>query len=228
MLHPVGSLPPGAYWLRRALVLTLLLMLVLGGWWLFGRGGASGDTGSPPRSTAGTGPSASPSPHTSHRPSPSPTPSHHPSATPTATHAAAATSSPSPSSSATPTCADSAIKVLAVTDASSYATGVKPRLTVQVTNTGDTSCRRDLGQAALTLLVSSGNTRTWSSDDCNPGGGSAVVVLRAHQTFSSTVIWDRVVSRPGCPASLPAAGGSYRLVARNLRLYSAPVPFTLH
>jgi hypothetical protein len=53
------------------------------------------------------------------------------------------------------------------------------------------------------------------------------VVLRPGQTFSSTVVWDRKTSRPGCPPPAAAATGSYQLVSRNLTTKSAPVPFTL-
>jgi hypothetical protein len=119
--------------------------------------------------------------------------------------------------------------VTALTNDTSYAAGVDPHFTVQVTNTSSASCTRDLGQVALELVVTSGSTRVWSSDDCNPGGGHAVVTLRAHQVFSSTVVWDRTTSKPGCPTGQPkAAAGSYQLTARNLTVHSAAAPFALH
>jgi len=225
VLHPVGSLPPGAYWLRRLLVLVLLVALVAGGWWLFGRLGSS--KGSPAAaSSSGSGVSSTPAAHTTSAPpthTTAPPATHSASSTPSASHSP--TGSPSPT--ATPTCADSAIKVLAQTDASTYAAGVQPRLTIQVSNTGTTACRRDLGQAALELVVTTGTIRTWSSDDCNPGGSATVVTLHPGQTFSSTVVWDRHRSQPGCPTLPLATPGSYQLVARNLTLHSAPVPFDL-
>ena len=125
-------------------------------------------------------------------------------------------------------CPDSVIKVTALTDATTYPAGKDPRLTVEVSNIGTTSCKRDLGQVALELIVSSGSARTWSSDDCNPGGSHAVVTLRAGQTFATTVVWSRTTSAPGCPSGKPqAAPGHYQLVARNLTLTSAPAPFQL-
>ena len=33
-LHPVGSLPPSAYWFRRAVVVVVVLLLAAGGWLL--------------------------------------------------------------------------------------------------------------------------------------------------------------------------------------------------
>ncbi|MGZ4582400.1 MAG: hypothetical protein ACXVXG_17330 [Nocardioidaceae bacterium] len=78
------------------------------------------------------------------------------------------------------------------------------------------------------MTVTQGSKRIWSSDDCNPGGGSAIATLRPGQTFSTTVVWSRQTSKPGCPAGQPAAApGTYQLLARNLSLTSAPAPFTL-
>lgn len=223
VLHPVGPLPPRAYWLRRVLMLLALVLVVALAWWLFSGigGGTTGSAGSTSSST--TSPTSSAS-----------TPSASTSATQSATTTASATTSattskPSPSGSATPAaCPDSAVKVVALTDATSYPAGVSPHLTVQVSNTGTVSCKRDVGQVALELIVSSGTARTWSSDDCNPGGSHAVVTLRPGQTFATTVVWSRSTSAPGCPSGKPkAAPGHYQLVARNLTLKSAPAPFQL-
>jgi hypothetical protein len=120
------------------------------------------------------------------------------------------------------------IKVVAATDQTTYAAGVSPRLTVEVTNTGSASCKRDVGQVALELIVSSGSAHTWSSDDCNPGGSHAIVQLRPGQTFATTVVWGRTRSAPGCPSGKGKADpGHYSLVARNLTLTSAPAAFQL-
>jgi hypothetical protein len=220
VLHPVGSLPPGAYWLRRLLVLVLLVAVVAVGWWLFGRLGGGNGSPTAASSTPPTSASSTPAAQTSSAPA-----THSASTTPSASHSASA--SGSPSATAVPTCPSSAIRVLAQTDASTYAPGVQPHLTIQVSNTGSTACRRDLGQSALELVVSSGTTKAWSSDDCNPGGGASVVTLHAGQTFSSTVVWDRHRSQPGCPTLPLAKPGSYQLVARDLTVKSAPVPFAL-
>jgi hypothetical protein len=118
--------------------------------------------------------------------------------------------------------------VLAITGDSTYPSGTAAKLGVEVTNTGTTSCKRDVGQAALELIVSSGSARVWSSDDCNPGGGHAVVTLRSGQTFATTVTWDRQRSKVGCPSGEPkAAPGHYTLVGRNLTIKSAPTAFAL-
>jgi cytoskeletal protein RodZ len=221
VLHPVGPLPPRAYWLRRVLIVLVVVLVVALVWWLF----AGMGSGSPAAGPTGSG---TPTPTTTPTsPTSTPTPTHtttSPTSTPTAT-----TTSPSPTSTAgVAACPDSAIKVTALTDATSYPAGKDPRLTVEVGNIGTVSCKRDVGQVALELIVSSGSARTWSSDDCNPGGSHAVVTLRAGQTFSTTVVWSRTTSAPGCPSGKPkAAPGHYQLVARNLTLKSAPAPFQL-
>jgi hypothetical protein len=195
------------YWFRRTLVAVIVVAVVGGGWWLVGglTGGTSAASGSPPPTSTG-----------SHRP------------TPTTTASSSHTSTPTRTSTGVTTCPDSVIRVLAVTSQASYPAGTAATFTVQVTNTSTVSCRRDLGLAALELIVYAGKTRVWSSSDCNPAGSNAVVTLRPGQTFGSTVRWQRQASAPGCPSGRPAAkAGAYQLVARSLALSSAPAPFSL-
>jgi cytoskeletal protein RodZ len=221
VLHPVGPLPRRAYWLRRLLFAVALLVVVALVWWLVSGMFASGSTGATGPTGSGSPNPASSSPSTT----PTTTPTS-PTSTPTPTPT---TSSPSPTGSATvAACPDSVIKVTALTDKTSYTSGQDPRLTVEVNNSGHVSCKRDVGQVALELIIHSGSARTWSSDDCNPGGGHAVVTLRAGQTFATTVVWSRTTSAPGCPSGKPqAAPGHYQLTARNLALTSAPAAFQL-
>lgn len=215
-LHPVGSLPAGAYWFRRAVVLVVVLLLVVGGWlWVASFSGAKNKAGGTP----------SPSPHVSASQTPVTTPSPTPDPSPSVSH----TPSTTPSPPAVTACHDADIKVTALTDASSYAAGAKPHLTVSVTNTGTVACKRDIGRAAMTLLVQSGTTRVWSSDDCAPGGQPAVNTLKPGQVFSSTVIWTRTTSKAGCPTGQPAAAaGTYTLTAKNGKISSTAVTFVLH
>jgi hypothetical protein len=209
LLRPTGPLPAGVYWFRRSLVVAVVLVVVLGGWWVVG------GLGQGSAASQGLGPSGS------HSPTASPTRSAAP------THTARSTRSPTAAATVT-TCPDSVVRVLAVTGESFYPPGTAASLTVQITNTSVASCRRDVGQAALELLVYAGKTRVWSSNDCNPGGGHALVTLKPGQTFGSTVKWDRQTSAPGCPSGRPkATAGAYQLVARSLSLSSAAAPFSL-
>jgi len=204
---------PGVYWFRRALIVLLVLALLAGLWWLFGsRGGGDGSA-----AVAGTAtPTASPSPSS---PSPSPTVS---SSSPKATKKA------SPTVSKAPDCRGQDLSVTVSTDAEVYPAGVEPKFSLTVANDSDVTCRRDVGQPALELRVSSRGSRVWSSDDCSPGGAKDVVEFEPGESVSQTVTWSRQTSQPGCPSDEPLVDpGQYEVLARNLKLLSEPATFTL-
>jgi hypothetical protein len=130
--------------------------------------------------------------------------------------------------SAVPRCPSSDISVTVTTDASTYPPDRQPRFTLVVQNVGKTTCQRDVGSRALELMVSSGDTPVWSSDDCNPGGELALRTFGPGDRYGQTVQWSRQQSSPGCPTDAPAAApGSYQVVARDLGLRSEPAPFVL-
>ncbi len=217
VIHPTGPQSPGVYWFRRAVVLLVLVVLLLGVRWLLtGRGGD------------GT-PVASPSGSSSASSTPTATSS---SAKPTATTASpkpsATTASAKPSSTAAAACAKSDISVTASTDAASYPTGSTPRLRMKIENTSSKSCTRDIGAPQNELLITSGAVRVWSSDDCNPGGTAQVVTMAPGQSYSVSVTWLGHLSQKGCPANQPIAGkGTYKLTGRNGDVTSAPATFAL-
>jgi hypothetical protein len=186
--RPVGPEPASTYWQRRAVVATaavLLLALLVS---LFG-----GDGGEDRLSGA---------------PGPSPAPV---AATPVATP----TVSPLPSAAAAPICQPDALKVEALAGGESFRTGATPRLSLRVTNTGTTPCTRDLGQAAVELLVFSGKDRIWSSDDCAPGGAKAVTTLAPGKGEVQRVTWNGRRSLPGCEGDkAKAQAGTYRVHGR--------------
>ena len=197
--RPVGPEPAQTYWVRRAvvaaavlLVLFLLLLQLVGGGGDDRLAQQSGDV------SASTTPRPLPAPSTSTDPSASPDPS----------------ASAGPSASAVP-CDDDVLSVEAGATDESYPVGEQPRLELRVTNTGTTPCARDLGQAAVELLVVSGDDRIWSSDDCAPGGEAALTVLQPGQAETSTVTWPGTRSEPGCQGDdEPADAGTYRVNGR--------------
>ena len=210
LLHPRGPLPPGVYWRRRALTFVAVVVA------LFLLSRACGSDGSP---TATLSPSPSPStraPRTTPKPSATkkPTPSK--------------TASPTPSGPATP-CKAADLVLSARADAQAYPGGRRPVLTIGIANKGRTPCTRDVGQAARSITVTSGNDRVWSSDDCSPGGGSEVVTLQPGAAPTSfSVTWSRKRSKPGCPGgAVDAAPGTYRVVGRFGDLTSEPDSFSL-
>ena len=215
MLHPVGPQSPGVYWFRRVLVLVVLLALLLGVRWLLT--GRSGDEASGAAAPT-TSPTASPTDSESS--------SAKPSASPTAK--ASASASAKPSATTTANCKDSAITVTASTDAASYPVGSTPRLRMRIQNTSDTACKRDVGAAMNELVITSGSTRVWSSDDCNTAGTAQVATLQPGQSYSVSVTWLGRLSAKGCPADQPLAQqGSYKLVGRNGDITSTPAVFAL-
>ena len=207
-MRPVGPQSPGTYWLRRLLVLAVVVALLLGVRWLL--------TGGDAEPAAGGSPSPSPSASATETPAPSESPSASPTATGSAT--------PAPDGQ----CADSAIAVTASTDAASYTVGSTPRLRMRIENTSGTACKRDVGAAQNELVITSGSTRVWSSDDCNPGGDPNVVTLEPGQSYSVSVTWLGNLSQKGCPADQPLAeAGTYKLTGRNGEVTSEPAVFAL-
>ena len=204
-MHPTGPQSPGVYWVRRAAVLVVLLVLLLGVRWLLtGRGGGT--------------PAATPTP------SPSQSSSSSQSSTPTTS----TSTSPKPTSTGTVACTKSQISVTASTDAASYPVGSTPHLRMKIENTSSTPCTRDIGASQNELLITSGTVRVWSSDDCNPGGTAQVVTMQPDQSYSVSVTWLGRLSKKGCPANQPlAAKGTYKLTGRNGDVTSAPATFAL-
>jgi hypothetical protein len=114
------------------------------------------------------------------------------------------------------------------TNASSYPPGQDPTFTLTVTNVSDAPCLRDVGSAAEELVVTSGNTRIWSSDDCNPPGTPSVQVLKPGRPEAVSVGWGRTLSQPSCPTGQPAAtAGTYQVTGRVGDKRSAPAVFQL-
>ncbi|HVE97805.1 MAG TPA: hypothetical protein VNA12_01345 [Mycobacteriales bacterium] len=199
LLHPRGPLPPGVYWRRRAVTVSLVVLTLV----LLAR--SCGDDGSG-GATLRTG-GATPAPSASPKPSAAPAP-----ASPRASQAAPATSA---ARAPGQPCRDTDLQVMATANAKEFAAGSRPRLTLVVTNLAGVSCTRDLGAAARELRVISGSDRVWSSDDCAPGGPADVVLLEPGRTKSFGVTWSRTRSRPGCPPDrAPAAPGTYRVIGR--------------
>jgi hypothetical protein len=99
---------------------------------------------------------------------------------------------------------------------------------MRIQNVGSKACLRDVGAAKNELLISSGSTHVWSSDDCNPGGAAQVATLQPGASYSVSVTWLGRLSQKGCPANQPLAQkGSYTLVGRNGDVSSTAAVFSL-
>jgi hypothetical protein len=204
VMHPRGPEPPVVYWVRRGAIVLLAVTAVVAVWWLIGSllGGDDSSSGTAPQAGAST--SASPG--------------------------ASSSAEPSSTAQAEPVeCLDSAIKVEATTDSSTYPVGSTPRLTLTITNSGDIACNRDVGPKANELEITSGGYHVWSSDDCNASSKSKVIVLQPGTSASSSITWNGHLTQKGCPngEGAEAKAGRYDLVGRNGKVLSDPTPFAL-
>jgi hypothetical protein len=201
--QPVGPEPASTYWVRRALVLVAVLVVLYAAVALLTRGDGTQTLGqeTPAPAATASGPPQSP-PVASGDASPS--------------AGASPRSSPSPSApGAAVPCADTDLAVTAEAERDTYARGASPTLVLTVRNTSARPCRRDLGQGAAELLVTSGRDRIWSSDDCAPGGPPRPVVLAPQASDVIRVRWPATRSRPGCEGpKTPIEPGTYVVSGR--------------
>jgi cytoskeletal protein RodZ len=206
--RPVGDLPPSVYWVRRLMLLGVIVVTVAIVWWLW----PNGEDGT--ESTAAE-----------------PTDSASVSDSPTATSSPSSTlsqSSQQPNQPTSPRCRDADIEVTVATSADTYTADQQPEITLTVENVSEEACSRDIGQAANELQVTSGGSQVWSSDDCSPGGEEELDNLKPGDRFVQTVTWARVQSSEGCPTPQDAApAGTYQVIARNGDVLSEPAAFEL-
>ena len=144
---------------------------------------------------------------------------------------ASASESASPAEPAEPIeCANADITVAAEADAKSYPVGSTPKLTMTITNSGDSACLRDVGPKANELEITSGGYHVWSSDDCNASSKSKIVTLKPGDTFGSSITWSGRLSQKGCPndeEGAKAKAGRYVVTARNGKVTSDGSTFAL-
>lgn len=142
---------------------------------------------------------------------------------PTAQPATTSTSAPmTAAAKAAPTpggpCTAATLKVEALTDASHYAPGERPQLSLRVTNTGAVACTLNAGTSTQVFTITSGSDVYWKSTDCQQGATDAVVTLKPGKPISSAtpISWERVRSSPGtckdeARPKAPAGGAAYNL-----------------
>jgi hypothetical protein len=126
-------------------------------------------------------------------------------------------------------CADGDLRVTARTDAPTYAAGVKPVLSLVVTNAGTAPCVRDLDAARQAVaVVRRPGDGLWGSNDCSPGDTDDVRTLAPGEEAVFSVRWSGRTSNPGCAGERTTVPpGTYQLLARLDGIVSEPVSFTL-
>jgi hypothetical protein len=120
-------------------------------------------------------------------------------------------------STAAPACAPADVKVIAVTDALTYAAGVDPQISLSITNVGPAACTFKDGSDVQKYVITSGTETIWSSKDCQTSAVSATSTLQPNiPVKSSPFAWSRTRSNAAdCAATNPpqviAGGASYHL-----------------
>jgi len=231
----VGPLPPAVYWRRRAVVAGGLLVVILLGFYACGGSGMPAKQ-SPSGLYTSTSPRVSANPSTSHpstvpsTPAGSPSDGITPSGAPTPTVSGAA--------GAIPTCADKDVKVwpeIGPTnpDMNRLQYGGTFDIKLNIKNTSDHACTRDVGAVPEELYIMRGKTQIWSSDKCERD----TAVGKAHdvRTFQPGVQiyaelqWSSydITTNDCTKGAYPAKTGTYDLYARIGTKLSAPVKFEI-
>lgn len=197
--NPVGPQPSKVYWRRRLIVglglLAVILIIVL----LFVRPGADQTA---PDSTGNV--TATDDPAAGNETG---------AGTDAVTDPAA---TPAPDAAADGSCDASDITVEAKTDATTYAAGVNPMLSLSVTNTGEEACTMNVGTDVQEYRITSGEELIWSSKDCQQDPVALQQELAPDTPVDSTPFgWDRTRSdAASCDAERTAVtgeGASYHL-----------------
>ena len=161
--------------------------------------------------------------------SPSPANTTKPSGAPSVTPSAGASA---PAAGAA--CVPARIKLVAVSDKTTYASTDQPQISMSITNTGTVDCTINLGSTQQQLVITSGSETIWDSKDCQTAPVDAPVTLKPGVAVTTPAIpWDRTrSSKSTCNASRPpvtAGGASYHLGVKVGALSSkATVQFLLN
>ncbi len=115
-------------------------------------------------------------------------------------------------------CDPSAVQVVAITDATSYAADELPQLSLSLTNIGTVACVMNAGNAKQVFTVMSGQDVYWSSTDCQTDPVDAEVTLKPGvvMPLATPIAWDRTRStvdtcQTESRTAVPADGASYYL-----------------
>jgi len=210
------------YWLRRISIGVVVIALLAGGYWLV-KGRHHKSAAAPVASASAS--AAAPAPSLSAPASVAPVFTQ-PAVAPAASSAGSAAAGPA--AAAIGVCPGSSIAVVASANHQTYAPGRAPKFTLTITNTGSVACQRNVGPKANALLVTSGGVHVWSSDDCNPSSLSKILTLKPGEKVATSIVWDRTVTKPGCPTKgTKAQSGRYQVIGKNGKVTSAPANFSL-
>ncbi|MGY4644010.1 hypothetical protein [Cellulomonas sp. URHB0016] len=155
--------------------------------------------------------------------------------TPAAAAPATVTAEPTPTKTparetgGVPTCSADHLALSVVAAAESFPAGVSPMFAVTITNTGSEPCLVDAGDAHREIVITSGDDRVWSNQDCVAHGTETrALLLPAGGADAQQLAWNRIRSAVGCPDELPApAAGTYSAAFTLAGAAAPPVVFGL-
>lgn len=223
LLHPAGPEPERTYWIRRAIVLgVLVLVLILVIWGISGLFGEKQDSTDAGPVVVSTTPAVMPSQETDSSATPStsamsipssPAPSDASSSTPvlsTSVMTASAPAAKAPASSAAPSstpapkptgpvACDPTKVAPGIEGATRVNTGRSVNLRIGLTTT--TTCVLDFDATPFELRIYSGSDRIWSTNDCSTFKPSGTTTLKPGTAWAYVVTWDTKRSLGECKVS---------------------------
>ncbi len=246
VLHPTGPEPARTYWVRRGILLAVVLLLVLGVVLAVANLTKAAVATSPPPPLPAGNPVSSPSPGASGGSTPTrsttlPSASVPPSTAPS-TSTSAAPSGPAsapPSASAkpspgvtvigTPDCRPADLR-LALKGDGRLSVGENTTFTVSMANAGRLACLASVTAANFELVITSGKDRIWSSRDCAATLAPFDKKLAAKGAFAWSVTWngERSVQGKKCQRGTgKLKAGTYRATAQLKGVDPARVRMTI-
>jgi hypothetical protein len=109
-----------------------------------------------------------------------------------------------------------------------YQPGKAPRFKVHAVSSASRPCRFNMGTKFVSVVITSGNRRLWSSADCASGARSDPTVLSSGTSAVLRISWDRRTSSPGCDsAQRLVRPGEYKVEAVAGPLHSGTVNVVL-
>lgn len=220
LLRPVGRASARVYWRRRAVVVAAVLLASYGAVKTCAPDPSAGDaarssqTGSSEQA-AGTPSPSGPATTDQDDPANQDTPEREaPSQTPTGT-ASNEEVSGGGGGVQPGYCRENNLRVDVRPDKRQYGPADEPLFTLLVVNVGDAPCKFDIGSAAWSLEIMTGEARVWSSADCAIDPVNDVQTLNRLSPVSIEVSWDRRHSSEECPVGEQsvAAAGTYTITA---------------
>ena len=221
--HP-AKVSQATYWRRRVTVFGAAAALLTGlSWVANGMLTASSTAGQAPPagSTGAAGPTPS---HVTRDPavnaaSPSPRPSSAP-----VKHRAARRARPPATTLA---CTRDGVALSVSSPQYFYQPGTTPLFTAHVVDQASGACRFNMSAKVLSVVVTSGDRRIWSSADCASGASSDMTTIASGKPAALRVSWNRRTSSPGCDSGQLVRPGEYQVSVVAGRMHSRTVNFVL-